>query len=433
MGISGMNPNPDHRRLTAGGGRAGRQALRRLWRRLRGINERCISLPPIGGADAAAPRGRVLLSYILDGVMARSEQDLPHSHPHFWETWAMARVFQEEGYAVDVIHWTRRGPLPRADYDIYVDVRRNFDRHAAILPPACLKIAHMDTAHFRVHNGNQDARLQALQRRRGIVLPPFKRVEENGAAEQADRITILGNAFTAESFAYAGTPVHRIRLSNAFVYPFPENKDFDRVRHRFLWMGSEGFVHKGLDLVLEAFRELPRHELVVCGPLGSEPDFVKAFSDLLFDTPNIHVEGWVDVSSPRFRELADSCLGMVYPSCSEGGGGCVITAMHAGLIPIVSRETSVDLDADCGILLPESSVEAIAAAVRQLSGASADRLALMARNAWRRVRENHTRERFMQEYREFVRGLPAAIQEKRRGLQAQALTPHEQATGREDA
>jgi len=392
------------------GGRVHRllQMLRRLWRRFRGINERCVPLPPIGGA-AAAPRGRVLLSYIIDGVMARSEADLPYSHPHFWETWAMARVFQEEGYAVDVIHWTRRGPLPRLDYDIYVDVRRNFDRYAAALPPACLKIAHMDTAHYRVHNGNQAERLKALQRRRGVLLAPFKQVEENSAAERADLITILGNAFTAQSFASAGTPVHRIRLSNAFLYPFPETKDFAHVRHRFLWMGSEGFVHKGLDLVLEAFGQLPQHELVVCGPLESEPEFVKAFSDLLFDTPNIRFEGWVDVSGTRFRALADSCLGFVYPSCSEGGGGCVITAMHAGLIPVVSREASVDVDADSGVLLPASSVEEIIAAVRQLSGMHPDLLARMARAAWKRARNNHSREQFMREYRAFVRSLPAMI------------------------
>lgn len=384
----------------------------RLWRRLRGTNERCIPLPPLGG-PAARPRGRVLLSYIIDGVMARAEADLPHSHPHFWETWAMARVFQEEGFAVDVIHWTRRGPLPRADYDVYVDVRRNFDRYAATLPRACLRVAHMDTAHFRVHNGNQDARLHALRQRRGIALNPFKQVEENQAAEQADLICVLGNAFTMDSYVYAGKPVHRIRLSNAFLYPFPENKDFRGVRRRFLWMGSEGFVHKGLDLVLEAFGRMAPYELVVCGPLDSEPDFTNAFADLLFRTPNIHAVGWVDTASPRFRELADSCLGMVYPSCSEGGGGCVITAMHAGLIPVVSREASVDLDGDSGVLLPESTVEAVTDAVRQLSALPPDRLDRMARNAWRRARETHTRELFMQDYRAFVRSLPAAIREKR--------------------
>lgn len=374
----------------------------RLLRRLRGLNERCVELPPPGPGPA---RGRVLLSYIVDGVLARTEADLPHSHPHFWETWAMAQAFREEGYAVDVIHWTRRGPLPRTDYDVYVDVRRNFDRYAARLPATCLKVAHMDTAHHRTHNGNQLRRLAELRARRGIDLAPFKLIEENRAAETADLITVLGNEFTIGSFAFAGKPIRRIRLSNAFQYPFPAGKDFAACRRRFLWLGSEGFVHKGLDLVLEAFAGLPDHELVVCGPLEREPAFARAFADLLYGTPNVRTEGWIDVAGERFRELARSCAGIVYPSCSEGGGGCVLTAMHAGLIPVVSREASVDVAPDRGTLLENSSVAAIQTAVRDLSGLPAAPLESMARAAWTWVREFHTRERFKQEYRAWVREL----------------------------
>lgn len=376
--------------------------VRRLLRRLRGTAERCITLQP---TQQGPLRGRVLLSYIIDGAMAKPEEQLPHSHPHFWETWAMAECFREEGYVVDVIHWTRRRPLPRTDYDVYVDVRRNFDRYAAVLPPSCIKIAHMDTAHHRVHNGNQRLRLDALRQRRGIVLAPFKLVEENCAAENADLITVLGNDFTMNTFAYAGKPVRRIHLSNAFTYPFPHDKDFSSARRRFLWLGSEGFVHKGLDLVLEAFAGLPDHELVVCGPLNREPAFQKAYSTLLYATRNIRSEGWIDVASQRFQVLTNGCIGMIYPSCSEGGGGCVITAMHAGLIPIVTREASVDITPDRGVVLPRASVASIQAAVKALSARPPAELNAMARAAWIWARATHTREGFKQEYRAFVQEL----------------------------
>jgi glycosyltransferase involved in cell wall biosynthesis len=379
-------------------------AARRAWRRIRGLNERVVSLPP---APPGPPRGRVLLSYVVDALLVRDESQIPHSHPHFWETWAMAQAFRDEGYAVDVVHWTRRGPPPRLDYDVYVDVRRNFERYAAALPPACLKIAHMDTAHPLVHNGNQARRLDELRQRRGIRLAPFKHVEENRAAEQADLVVVLGNDFTADSFARCGKPVRRVRLSNAFLYPFPESKDFAACRNRFLWMGSEGFVHKGLDLVLDAFADLPDHELVVCGPLAAEPAFEAAYADRLYRTPNIRAEGWIDVASERFRDLARHCLGMVYPSCSEGGGGCLLTAMHAGLVPVATREASVDLAPDRGLLLPDASVESIQAAVRDLSARPPDQLESLARAAWTWVRQFHTRERFAAEYRDLVRDLDA--------------------------
>ncbi|HMO51454.1 MAG TPA: glycosyltransferase [Kiritimatiellia bacterium] len=325
----------------------------------------------------------------------------------------MIQGFLDEGYAVDVIHWTRRQPLPRLDYDIYVDVRRNFDRYAAALPASCLKIAHMDTAHHTVHNGNQRRRLAELQARRGIALDPFKLIEENQAAEHADLITVLGNTFTIESFAFAQKPITRIRLSNAFTYPFPESKDFHSARSRFLWMGSEGFVHKGLDLVLEAFDGMPNRELIVCGPIDREPAFRKAFADLLYRRPNIKTPGWVDVAGPAFKHIAESCIGLVYPSCSEGGGGCVITAMHAGLIPIVTREASVDVEPSCGMLLPDASVAGIRQAVSDVAEKPEAECAGMARAAWSWARENHTRERFRHEYRAFVRSLADRLEAKR--------------------
>ena len=142
-----------------------------------------------------------------------------------------------------------------------------------------------------------------------------------------------------------------------------------------------------------------------CGPVEREPAFRKAFADLLYRTPNIRTEGWVDVAGPRFRELARQSLALVYPSCSEGGGGCVLTAMHAGLIPVVTREASVDIAPDRGVTLPDASVESIRTAVRTLSAAPTADLEAMTRAAWAWAREFHTRERFSREYRAFVREL----------------------------
>ena len=380
--------------------------VRRAWRRARRVNERVVTLEP---PAPHAPQGRVLLSYIIDGVQAPTEAELPYSHPHFWESRAMAEAFRDEGYVVDVIHWTRRSPPPRTDYRIYVDVRRNFDRFSRMMPESCFKIAHMDTAHHLVHNGNQMRRLDDLKRRRGIALAPFKLIEQNTAAEHADLITVLGNAFTMDSFVFAGKPIRRIRLSNAFPYPFPEARDFSQARRRYLWLGSEGFVHKGLDLALEAFAGMPECHLTICGPLNREPAFTRAFHDLLFKTPNIHAEGWVDVRGARFREIAASCAGMLYPSCSEGGGGCVITTMHAGLIPLVSRESSVDIEPDCGVLLPDCSVETLRASVKELSTRTPDQLTHMAQSAWSWARAHHSRERFRAEYRALVREIPSLM------------------------
>ena len=92
---------------------------------------------------------------------------------------------------------------------------------------------------------------------------------------------------------------------------------------------------------------------------------------------------------------------MVYPSCSEGSAGCVIVGLHAGLIPIVSRETGVDVD-NFGIELPHNTIDEIRRAARSLSGRSADELRQLSRAAWQRAREYFSRERFAEAFRNVV-------------------------------
>jgi glycosyltransferase involved in cell wall biosynthesis len=146
---------------------------------------------------------------------------------------------------------------------------------------------------------------------------------------------------------------------------------------------------------------MPDHHLYVCGPLQKEKDFVRAYYKELYETTNIHAVGWVDVGGPEFKEIANKCVGLVYPSCSEAGGGSVIQCMHAGLIPIVSYESSVDVD-DFGVTLKDNSITTIINTVQMVSDLSGGQLQGMARKAWEFARANHTREKFAEEYKRII-------------------------------
>jgi len=161
-------------------------------------------------------------------------------------------------------------------------------------------------------------------------------------------------------------------------------------------------VHKGLDLVLEAFVQMPKYHLTVCGPVTKEKDFEQAYCQELYHTANIDTYGWIDIGSPAFIDLANSCLGMVYPSCSEGSAGAVLTCLQAGLIPIVSYESGVEVSDDFGVILHNCSIEEIKETVQRLSSLSAQELEQMARNAWEFARANHTMKKFDEECRLMV-------------------------------
>jgi glycosyltransferase involved in cell wall biosynthesis len=342
-------------------------------------------------------RGHVLLSYMIEPFL-RSRQEMRHDHTNYWECVQMAATFLGLGYAVDVINSYNKTFLPAKDYAVFVEHRTVLERVAQSLNQDCLKIMHIDTAHALFQNAAEARRLLDLQRRRGITLRPRRFMIPNLAIEYADCATILGNEFTMSTFAYANKPLYRVPISAALMYDWPEDKDFEACRRHFIWFNSGGLVHKGLDLVLEAFAGLPDHRLTVCGPVDTEEDFAQAFRRELYETPNIRTIGWIDIASQAFRDLTCSAVGLVSPSCSEGGGGSVVTCMHAGLVPIISYESSVDVTADRGVVLRSCSVEEIRRAIQSISNSPIAQIQTMARNAWEYARATHTRKKFAEAY-----------------------------------
>jgi glycosyltransferase involved in cell wall biosynthesis len=347
-------------------------------------------------------QGNVLISYRIEPFFLKPGEPIPNDHTWYWECLQIAQTFLDIGYCVDVIQFHNHKFVPQKDYVFFIDVRHRLELLSPLLNKDCVKILHSDTANITFHNAAECNRLLALQQRKGITLSPKRFEPPNLAIEYADCATILGNEFTINTFKYANKPIYRVPISTPEVYPWTEEKDFEACRKHFLWFGSGGLVHKGLDLVLDVFAEMPEYDLTICGPVNKEKDFEKAFYKELYHTPNIHTLGWIDISSSKFIEVANSCVGIIYPSCSEGGGGGVITCMHAGLIPIVSYESSVDVHDDFGVILEESSIEEVKNSIQMIASLSALELKIMARKAWEFVRTNHTRKRFAESYRNTV-------------------------------
>jgi len=140
------------------------------------------------------------------------------------------------------------------------------------------------------------------------------------------------------------------------------------------------------------------------GPVDRERDFNDFYRRELYRTPNIRTVGWIDVAGREFRRIVDSSAALIYPSCSEGCAGCVVTSLHAGLVPIVSRESGVEVR-DFGAILPGSTVADVRSAALDLSSRPADELRRRSRAAWQYARAYHTRERFAAEFRSVVERL----------------------------
>lgn len=146
------------------------------------------------------------------------------------------------------------------------------------------------------------------------------------------------------------------------------NSDFDLMQFSkkdaksFLWLGSLGAIHKGLDILIEVFKHHPDWTLHVCGLNKLEKFEYK----LNLKYPNIISHGFINIQSNDFLELVYKTVYTILPSCSEGKSTSILTCMRHGLIPIVTRNTGFNALSQYCYLLDNYRIEYVDKYLEQL-------------------------------------------------------------------
>lgn len=143
--------------------------------------------------------------------------------------------------------------------------------------------------------------------------------------------------------------------NNIFVFNEVEtSKLISLNKKNFLWFGSKGFIHKGCDILLDAFKEMPELSIDFYGLDKTEE---KYFNKL--KSPNTYNCGTINVQSAEFIEkVVNKHCFLIFPSCAEGMSTSVATCMIHGIIPIISKETGFEA-CECIIELSDYTVETI--------------------------------------------------------------------------
>lgn len=376
---------------------------RKIQKRLSGT----ITLKPDtrrGGSSTT--KGRLLFSYFTDPFLLLPGQSFSTRHSNYWEAHEIASIFLEKGYVVDVIDEKNTSWQPKRRYELMFSTGPSLERLSGKLGPDCKTIFYILTSHWKANNANELARLEDLKKRVGVTLATRRLIPPNKSFELAHCVVGLGNQVTFNTFLQAGSTsgidkqIWSVPSSTISQYPAPK-KAWAEARKRFVWIGGGGAVHKGLDLVLEVFKKNTDLILYVCGPVQAEVDFVQLYQKELFETSNIHTVGRIDVAGKQFADICGQCVAIVHPSCAEGQSGAVITAMHAGLIPIVSRESGVNVQ-DFGKTLDILGISEIEQAVRDIATSEPSSLSEQAHGAWEHARLHYTRETFSKTFRSFI-------------------------------
>jgi len=346
--------------------------------------------------------GRVLMSYatkvyhdLLQG------KGLDRTHVSAWQNFHISRTFLDLGFEVDVFHFEDSDFEPDRSYDIVIDIISNLGWIADSQNHEPTTILFPMFAHWTEHNSRSLARHRDLAHRRGVSIPPKRLIMPSDSVERADHILCKGGTFGRRSYSYsetAVTPITQIRphAINEFI-----QRDIGRCRRTFVWIGGSSAVHKGLDLVLEAFSDLPDLNLIIIGNVPSERKFAEVYKEELFNSPNIATVGWTDTLSHEFRDIVSNAIAIVAPSASELSCGSVIAGMMTGLIPIATEGTDIDVSG-IGFAIGDDTVDGVCQAILALTNESSSSLAELSRAAWEASQEVYGKQKFLDTFRAAV-------------------------------
>lgn len=336
---------------------------------------------------------RCLLVYLTAPF---KQKVVSEAHQNFWQCKEMARIIGEHGFIVDVVDYEDKYARLKRDYDLVVGlIPRNVEKfYKCHLKQGAVRIAYLTSMNLVVTSGNEEKRLANLYKRKGVQLKPRRysgTIQKE--IENFDAVWYIGNSSNYHSYdCFNMPPVHYIK-NNGYAFDWAETS-VKRDPKKFVFFGSLGAVHKGLDLLLEVFSKLtPDCVLYVCSGYENEEDFSKLYHKELYDTPNIVPMGFVDIHSEKFKDMISSCAYTILPSCAEGCAGSVLTVMSGGLIPIVSDVCGFDNGE--AIILPDCNIETIAAYVKEYSQKCESWILEKSRKSVEIVKRNYGKENFL--------------------------------------
>ncbi|MBI2798439.1 hypothetical protein HYX70_04065 [Candidatus Saccharibacteria bacterium] len=301
---------------------------------------------------------RVLVSYLVPPVLDELES---RPTPLFSNNGAgrtIPKVLNQLGYVVDVINWDDTGPI-EGEYDIVIyHGGKNF-ANIEKLKSADNKLVYYSTgSYWKYHNSQEERRAEYFKQRHNMEYKLDRKIadSEELANKNADAIIVLGNRDAAKT--YSGfKDVYNLEGASMSIKNPRKILETKSGKLGFLFMAGPGNLHKGLDIILDAWQKLPNNfELHIITYLDGE--FTSIYKDVLYNTPNIHTHGYVLQRSSEYYEAIKDCQFSILMSCSEGSPGSAIESLHQGLIPVLSKESHVDVDGH-GYTLKDDRVETL--------------------------------------------------------------------------
>ena len=345
-------------------------------------------------------------------------------HTNNWEILQAIKILNSRGYSVDLIDRTCSNYTPKYKYDIFLGLGvGNSGRHF-------VKYAKASGAEKRVllamgpqpdiSNELVLRRYDEFKNRTGFHAPPMRTVTEVTGKnfldimDNTDFILCIGERGTNshKSFLKYNKPILNFLPSISPKVAFKPENISTRKKNTFLCFAGNGFICKGVDIVLEAFLEDASKELHICGP-SSETAFFRYYNNKIRNAKNIKFHGFIEPGGEKFNILAKVCAYTIFHSASESCCTAVATTMKAGLVPIINPWTNINIE-NCGISLSDDGdkIENIKKAIVQASKISDEEYAEMVAGTLKKA-SLFSQESFTESYTQAI----SQVIEKEKSLQ----------------
>ena len=290
----------------------------------------------------------------------------------------IAKILKKNGFNVDVIFYKDYKFSPKKEYDLIFDIDVLYKSIYIKQNKKPKIILHYTTSYYEFHNKQQQKRINNFNLKTQKNINIERPLDTNNDGEFANIILSMGNDFTKSTFpkklqskvvSIPNFPMH-------YLSKYKKHKINEINKKNFLFMASRGSILKGLDILLDVFSraDMKNFNLYVCGSFENESQFMNYYSKY-FKLKNIHKIGWISLFKKEFHKIIDKCSFHIFPSCTEGMPGALISTMNVGIIPLCTKESGLNIQNN--ELIIENNPDSIVDVINKVSQMSLSELKLI--------------------------------------------------------
>jgi hypothetical protein len=303
----------------------------------------------------------IFVSYLSEPFYKENDMKYMNKHQNRIETLLMEKVFSKLGFGVHFRRFDKKTFFP-GKYDIIFGIEPNFGAYSKRNKDS-LKIYYATGAYYEHQNKMVKDRTDHFNLIHNTNVPYIRTVKPHNSCVIADYIIQIGSKFTVETYPpEVREKIITIRQSchNFSFNNFIERKIANVQKNHFIWMGSQGSILKGLDIVLDFFISQPNLHIHIFGEIDGA--VYNYYSEYL-QNDNIHLYGFVDLDSEIIEDITLISAFVIMPSASEGMPGSVLNLMKLGCIPIVTKYAAFDEIEEYGFLMESINLNSLAKCV----------------------------------------------------------------------